>query len=304
MGFPSHPFAQLFRLSLLLLLLPTASLTLTQGSFGTIFNLHPPASAGGCGRNTINNVPMMPYLLTAVEDALGMAQDAHFQIYQTMFPTPTRRRVRGLFYIILGITFVESGQPSPGSRTRFTYVDSVFEGIVNLFSISPSDRADRPFFHCLVDYAFCTKQLVGNDGLENISAPLAAVTFNRRLPKGDYFPGMMYAVFAAIYYDPSWTNPLGGMCGLGGSFAFTLDSGSLGWGITICGSGFDLANLGPLGQLAEDAGDASTIREYARTGGVTLLREMVHLVVPGIIDQPLSYPPNGDFENDDWPSWI
>ena len=72
----------------------------------------------------------------------------------------------------------------------------------------------------------------------------------------------------------------------------------------MCGSGFDLANLDPLGQPAEDAGDTSTIREYTRTGGVTLLREMVHLVVTGIIDQPLSYPPNGDIENDDWPSWI
>lgn len=39
---------------------------------------------------------------------------------------------------------------------------------------------DRPWLNCLEDYAFFTEHLVGSDGLENQSAPLAAVQFDRR----------------------------------------------------------------------------------------------------------------------------
>lgn len=107
---------------LLLLLLPTASLALTQLKLQSMFQLHAPRTPGACFGETANDVPLMPYVLAAVGDAMELATNVQFEMDLTTSLTSRGKRMRGLLYIFFGITFGAERQPSPASQANFTDV--------------------------------------------------------------------------------------------------------------------------------------------------------------------------------------
>ena len=203
MQIPLHLSRHLFQLPLFLLSCSTGALAFTQQQFNNTFNFDPPTAGGGCGRTAPNGVSMMDYSVNAVGDAFDMAMIVLRQLGHYSLPTANAVRLRGLLFLFFGITFTTPGyQLDPSSWEAFVYVESA--GL--LFS-QPATRRDgeianqlagvfidvnallynqqyppggRPWFHCLEDYAFYTQHLVGRDGLENMSAPLAAVESETR----------------------------------------------------------------------------------------------------------------------------
>lgn len=94
---------QLRQLPLLLLLVATASLALTQLKFQSMFKLHPPRTStpSACFGYSPNSVPLMPYVLAAVGDAIDIAGNVQSGMGRTASPTPSGKRMRGLLYISL-----------------------------------------------------------------------------------------------------------------------------------------------------------------------------------------------------------
>ena len=124
MKFVSQLCHHLRQLPLLLLLIPTSvSLTLTRQDLQNMFQLHPARTPGACSGYSLNGVPLMPYVLTAVGDAVGTAANVKSQMDQSTWPTPSGKRMRGLLYIFFGITFGADRLPSPASEASFNSIE-------------------------------------------------------------------------------------------------------------------------------------------------------------------------------------
>lgn len=64
----------------------------------------------------------MPYVLTAVGNAIDIASNVKSQVDQSTWPTSSGKRMRGLLYIFFGITFGADRQPSRASEENFNSV--------------------------------------------------------------------------------------------------------------------------------------------------------------------------------------
>ena len=146
MKFPSQPCHQLRQL-FLLLLLPTASIALKQSKLQSMFQLHAPRTSGACFDYSPNGVPLMPYVLSAVGDAMEIATEVQFAMDQSAFPTPPGKRMRGLLYLFFGITFGAERQPSPASLADFTDVKGTRLSLrrPSLEDVEFADWLDRGF---------------------------------------------------------------------------------------------------------------------------------------------------------------
>ena len=168
------------------------------------YSLHYPLnSLGGCGRPSPNGIDMLSFTVTAVTDAFNMVAAVQFEITSYGFDTPESKRLRALLFLFFGITFDDENQVTADTIQNYNYVSGtgsppedchaqpetktslisyagVFGRIQSLLQAPRPVKAERPWLHCLEDYSFFTEHLVGSDGLENQSAPLAAEYYNYR----------------------------------------------------------------------------------------------------------------------------
>ena len=103
-------------------MLPTSSLALTQDKLYSMFQLHPPRTPSACFGYSANDVALIPYVLTAVGDAMEIATNVQFEMDLTASLKSRGKRMRGLLYIFFGVTFGAERQPSLASQANFTDV--------------------------------------------------------------------------------------------------------------------------------------------------------------------------------------
>lgn len=189
---------------LLLLFFVTTSLALTPDKFLDTFRVDTPVNGpGGCSRDSPNGQYMLWPVIEATGDAFNTAALVQQQLGSYNVNSPSSKRLRGLLFLFFGITFGDTYQLSPDSVANYTYVKGarlslrhptkwmmdlliskagVFDK-VNALLTAPSNIPERlPWFHCLEDYAFFTKYLVGTD-------VLAARYYNIRCKSRKSFSG-------------------------------------------------------------------------------------------------------------------
>ncbi|KAM0795943.1 hypothetical protein BDR22DRAFT_966520 [Usnea florida] len=105
-----------------------------------------------------------------------MAAAVQSQIKSFRFNTPAAKKLRDLLFLFFGITFGDQNQINAEKAPDYIYIQGVFDSINAL--LQTPRATGLPWLHCLEDYSFFTEHLVGSDGRENVSAPLAAEHFN------------------------------------------------------------------------------------------------------------------------------
>ena len=83
----------------------------------------------------------MPYVLTAVGDAIEIASNVLTRMDQSTWSTQSGQRMRGLLYIFFGITFGADRQPSRASEASFTGIKGAKQSLRRQ-SVEDVDFAD------------------------------------------------------------------------------------------------------------------------------------------------------------------
>ena len=100
-----------------------AQVTWTQ--FRNSFRLYPGTGPGGCDRNAPNGVAMKTYVLASLNDAWTASNT----VTRVLPTAPSKRNIRGLLYLLFGITWTPIHFPNPndGSATKFNYILGTLE---------------------------------------------------------------------------------------------------------------------------------------------------------------------------------
>ena len=101
----------------------------------------------------------------------------------------------GIYFSCSSVSLLGTKIKLTRKRLRITFMSKVLQGphlqralligmagvFNNINALLQTPRAaSLPWLHCLEDYSFFTEHLVGSDGRENLSAPLAAVRWNKK----------------------------------------------------------------------------------------------------------------------------
>lgn len=109
-----------FRFFLAFTLSSSIAAQVTWTDFNNSFRIYSGTGPGGCDRNAPNGVHMKNYVLTSLNDA-WTASNA---VTNNLPKAPSKRNIRGLLFLLFGITWNRIHFPNPGdgSATKFNYI--------------------------------------------------------------------------------------------------------------------------------------------------------------------------------------
>ena len=107
--------------------LSPSSAQVTWTDFSDSFFLYPGNGPGGCDRPAPNGVGMKDYVLTSLNDAWTISNTVVEDLPTSVFSY--NRDVRGLLFLLFGITWTAYYEPNPndGSDTGYNYILGTFE---------------------------------------------------------------------------------------------------------------------------------------------------------------------------------